>query len=111
MTDALKPCPIPDPNTGLPLCANEQCPAFDGKRCRILGFRPDRFCEPALIEQRRAPSDAEAKLTRVREIVGPLSQLADSCAMERRDDALRFTRAAWNALPLIAEAVKDADQA
>lgn len=36
---------------GLPLCS-EQCPKHDGKRCRELGFRPDRFCEPALIDEK-----------------------------------------------------------
>lgn len=32
---------------GLPHC-DEACPNHDGKRCRATGFRPDRFCEPAL---------------------------------------------------------------
>lgn len=41
---------------GLPLCALDDCRQFDGKRCRLTGFRPDRFCEPALIEERAAPS-------------------------------------------------------
>lgn len=29
----------------VPLC-DESCPQHDGKRCRELGFRPDRICEP-----------------------------------------------------------------
>lgn len=32
---------------GLPEC-DDACPNHDGKRCRATGFRPDRFCEPAL---------------------------------------------------------------
>lgn len=36
--------------TGLPLC-DEECPNFDGKRCKAMGFRPDRFCEPELLQQ------------------------------------------------------------
>lgn len=33
---------------GIPLCQDELCPQYDGKRCRMLGFRPDRICEPAV---------------------------------------------------------------
>ena len=36
---------------GLPLHVDE-CPEYDGKRCKLMGFRPDRFCEPALIDAR-----------------------------------------------------------
>jgi hypothetical protein len=35
---------------GLPWCTREDCPQYDGKRCREMGFRPDRFCEPQLID-------------------------------------------------------------
>lgn len=34
----------------VPLCAEERCQKYDGKRCQLLGFRPGRFCEPALID-------------------------------------------------------------
>lgn len=44
-----KPNPTRDAN-GLPLCNEDDCALYDGKRCRALGFRPDRFCEPALVE-------------------------------------------------------------
>lgn len=33
---------------GVPLCSDEKCPAYDGKRCRVLGFRPSRVCEPGV---------------------------------------------------------------
>lgn len=33
---------------GLPLCS-DRCAAFDGKRCDILGHRPDAICEPAVL--------------------------------------------------------------
>jgi hypothetical protein len=36
---------------GLPLHTDD-CPEYDGKRCRLVGFRPDHFCEPALIEEK-----------------------------------------------------------
>ena len=35
---------------GLPLHSDE-CPDYDGKRCSRMGFRPTRFCEPALIDK------------------------------------------------------------
>lgn len=43
---------------GIPFCSEEACPQYDGKRCELLGFRPGRVCEPAVIELCR-------KLTRV----------------------------------------------
>ncbi len=27
-------------------CCDEDCPSHDGKRCRILGRRPEHVCEP-----------------------------------------------------------------
>ena len=42
------PCPTIDGN-GLPLCDRDNCALYDGKRCMATGFRPDRFCEPALV--------------------------------------------------------------
>lgn len=35
--------------SGVPKCA-EECPSHDGKRCEILGYRPDAICEPAVRE-------------------------------------------------------------
>lgn len=31
---------------GVPTCAEDDCPSFDGKRCGEMGFKPDRICEP-----------------------------------------------------------------
>jgi len=31
----------------VPLC-EETCPHHDGKRCRLMGFRPSRMCEPVV---------------------------------------------------------------
>lgn len=31
----------------VPFC-DDQCPHYDGKRCRVLGFKPDRICEPVV---------------------------------------------------------------
>ena len=32
---------------GVPRCSDEKCGSYDGKRCRLLGFRPGTICEPA----------------------------------------------------------------
>lgn len=32
--------------SGLPRCAYDECPSYDGKRCRLLGSRPSHVCEP-----------------------------------------------------------------
>ena len=33
---------------GIPMCDEDNCPSYDGKRCRLTGFRPSHHCEPAL---------------------------------------------------------------
>lgn len=39
---------------GVPRCGQEPaseprgCPSYDGKRCAVLGHRPDYICEPAV---------------------------------------------------------------
>ena len=38
--------------SGVPFC-NENCPQHDGKRCRVLGMRPDNICEPTVVEMAR----------------------------------------------------------
>lgn len=35
---------------GVPTCSEDECPEYDGKRCKLTGFRPDRICEPAVRE-------------------------------------------------------------
>lgn len=44
-----EPNPTRDAN-GLPLCSEDACALYDGKRCRAIGFRPGTYCEPALVE-------------------------------------------------------------
>jgi len=72
-----KPNPDRDAN-GLPLCDEERCALHDGKRCRALGFRPDRFCEPVLVEMatelkalRDVVAKAEAKADEILRAVSP----------------------------------------
>ena len=50
----LKPNPSRLDN-GLPTCDEENCAAYDGKRCKLTGFQPGTFCEPMLIEERGKP--------------------------------------------------------
>lgn len=35
-------------NDTVPFCSMERCPHFDGKRCDLIGRRPDNLCEPAV---------------------------------------------------------------
>jgi hypothetical protein len=35
--------------TKIPTCA-ESCRFHDGKRCELLGFRPDNLCEPMIAD-------------------------------------------------------------
>ncbi len=46
------PHPVLD-NNGVPLCT-EHCPHHDGKRCQLLTIRPERICEPAVIDMARS---------------------------------------------------------
>lgn len=46
MSDDMRPrCGV----GGVPLC-EEGCPSYDGKRCRLTGFRPGSICDPAVQE-------------------------------------------------------------
>lgn len=35
---------------GVPYCSTDECPMYDGKRCELLGHRPDGLCEPEVRE-------------------------------------------------------------
>jgi len=34
----------------VPVCTEERCQKYDGKRCELMGARPTVFCYPALID-------------------------------------------------------------
>ncbi|MGK3981379.1 hypothetical protein WMF38_57810 [Sorangium sp. So ce118] len=36
-------------SNGVPLCSENRCPSYDGKRCEETGFRPHTICEPEVI--------------------------------------------------------------
>ena len=38
---------LPTWSSDVPFC-DHQCPHYDGKRCRVLGLRPDNICEPVV---------------------------------------------------------------
>ncbi len=63
--------PQPTLVRGIPHCSQDECPLFDGKRCRATGFRAAGVCEPAVeqafedLEQaRRERDDLKARLKR-----------------------------------------------
>jgi len=35
---------------GVPICTDERCDHFDGKRCLLIGLRPGNICEPLVVE-------------------------------------------------------------
>lgn len=57
-----QPTPRVD-SAGVPWC-DESCPQHDGKRCRILGFRPSSICEPAVADIVRENARLEALIVR-----------------------------------------------
>jgi hypothetical protein len=41
----------------VPLCSHNDCPQYDGKRCKETGFIPDRVCTPQVKIATRALRD------------------------------------------------------
>lgn len=56
---------------GVPFCAEDECPSYDGKRCRLLGRQPDSICAP----------EVKRKLVQL--------QSLNDCIERMKDDALR----------------------
>ena len=64
----------PEPHVdehGIPRC-HDDCSQHDGKRCRILGFRPDGLCEPAVFEMAQQIKAADELVRRLQR--GEVSQ-------------------------------------
>lgn len=40
----------PSFDDAVPMCSEDKCKHFDGKRCALLGFRPGNICEPVVRE-------------------------------------------------------------
>lgn len=47
---------------GIPRC-HLDCPQHDGKRCKLMGRRPDALCEPAMDDMAKVIEAAYAALT------------------------------------------------
>lgn len=91
-----KPNPSHDAN-GLPLCDQDNCALYDGKRCSAIGFKPDRFCEPALIESVGKIADLEARLDKLeRRATRPARQADTTIEQAPPEDLLdRITPDGW----------------
>jgi hypothetical protein len=102
--------PSPDRN-GLPLCSQEECPQYDGKRCRELGFRPHHFCEPQLIEDRENASAVRAVLLRVQKhrYHEPNSDFLEHCEGCGRNPYNVPQHDADCLVPAIAKVLRDSD--
>lgn len=62
----------PERDKGVPLCMHE-CQFYDGKRCRAMGFRSDRICEPAVIEMHREIKELKRKAAEYDRLVSSVS--------------------------------------
>lgn len=63
---------------GVPLC-NDRCPSYDGKRCDVLGCRPDRICEPAVAQLAEAAGGAP-DVTTLRDVLRKARRCHDELA-------------------------------
>jgi hypothetical protein len=98
---------------GLPLHTDE-CPEYDGKRCRFMGFRPDRFCEPELVEERERALVLAAQVERVKALLVSWSsdrermeEVATWDGSDHDRDLAQDASAHLDMLDALAEALKD----
>jgi hypothetical protein len=83
MSEEIQWCPRPRWEKGVPWCTEEGCPEYDGKRCKMMGFRPCAICEPAvaqLVEQ------VEGATARAANAEGALAKIASGMAWPLNDD-------------------------
>lgn len=48
---------------GVPVCSEGGCHFYDGKRCRVLGMRPSRVCEPVVERMGEMLDSGEGRVT------------------------------------------------
>jgi hypothetical protein len=87
-------------DNGLPLHSDE-CPDYDGKRCSLRGFRPDRFCEPKLIEEyvKAKPMTTDGPRWTPGSLAEAIGEWSPSVVCSSQADAVeRLTRAAEEVL-------------
>lgn len=59
---------------GIPWC-DDSCPQHDGKRCRLTGFRPGSFCEPAVAEMAERLAAPDPRDARIRALEAEVARL------------------------------------
>lgn len=92
---------------GVPFCTDEKCPEYDGKRCRLTGFRPDAICEPAVIElARRAPIPGPAPEVRAQVLEEAARAVEDTDVVEARGGMNSYYAQLGDAKATLAEAAK-----
>jgi len=84
---------------GLPVCDQEGCPLYDGKRCDAQGCRPESLCEPAV--------EAMAALNRALVLV--VERLEANATT--REGVMRRERELWRTAERERDALRDAVQA
>lgn len=52
----------PSVEKGVPLCAGDECPVYDGKRCGLTGNPVYRVCEPAVQQLFNRCTELEAQV-------------------------------------------------
>ncbi len=93
---ASNPLVRPDVTGGVPRCTYDACPSYDGKRCAVLGFRPDAICEPAVIEM---AGQVRELATQVSELRAELGNRQDEALTDGRLDAFTEIAAYLKANP------------
>lgn len=90
--------PKPNPtlnDEGLPLCSEDACALYDGKRCRAIGFKPGTYCEPALVELIAERDALKARVTDLERRPGSVAHAAAEYPAGHRaptDERLRSSR-------------------
>lgn len=75
--------PRPKSTNGVPFCTYEDCPEYDGKRCKMMGFRPSQICEPAV---QQMSFDLEATTARAEKAGDALAKIASGMAWPLNND-------------------------
>jgi len=77
--------PEPQWEKNVPLCTDDECGRYDGKRCRLSGQRPGQICEPAV--KALARSRAEL-LEAARKVLQDIQEGRKGCNLSLRAEEL-----------------------
>jgi hypothetical protein len=78
---------LPEWNREIPHC-QERCPSHDGKRCELLGHRPDTICEPAVSNIVRALRQEQ----QLADSISPVNGVSEKRFLLLCDALLAYTR-------------------